>query len=55
MRYSRSFIPTLREDPAEARKNPSHRLLLRGGYVRQIGAGTVGALTWILDFSVEAD
>ena len=39
MRYSRSFIPTLREDPAEARKNPSHRLLLRGGYVRQIGAG----------------
>ncbi len=39
MRYSRSFIPTLREDPAEARKNPSHRLLLRSGYVRQVGAG----------------
>lgn len=39
MRYSKSFIPTLREDPAEARKNPSHRLLLRGGYVRQVGAG----------------
>ena len=38
MRYSRSFIPTLREDPAEAR-NPSHRLLLRAGYVRQVGAG----------------
>lgn len=39
MRYSKSFIPTLREDPAEARKNPSHRLLLRGGYIRQVGAG----------------
>jgi prolyl-tRNA synthetase len=39
MRYARSFIPTLREDPAEARKNPSHRLLLRAGYVRQVGAG----------------
>ncbi len=39
MRYSKSFIPTLREDPAEARKTPSHRLLLRSGYVRQVGAG----------------
>lgn len=39
MRYSRSLIPTLREDPAEAKKNPSHRLLLRAGYVRQVGAG----------------
>jgi len=39
MRYSKSFIPTLREDPAEARKTPSHRLLLRGGYIRQVGAG----------------
>lgn len=26
-----------------------------GVAVKQIGAGTVGALTWILDFSVEAD
>ncbi len=39
MRYSKAFIPTLREDPAEAKKNPSHRLLLRAGYVRQVGAG----------------
>lgn len=39
MRYARCFIPTLREDPAEARKNPSHRLLLRAGYIRQVGAG----------------
>jgi prolyl-tRNA synthetase len=39
MRYAQSLIPTLREDPAEARKTPSHRLLLRAGYVRQVGAG----------------
>jgi prolyl-tRNA synthetase len=31
-------IPTLREDPAEA-DAPSHRLLLRAGYVRQLMAG----------------
>jgi prolyl-tRNA synthetase len=31
-------IPTLRDDPAEAGA-PSHRLLLRGGYIRQLMAG----------------
>ena len=31
-------IPTLRDDPAEAGA-PSHRLLLRAGYVRQLMAG----------------
>jgi prolyl-tRNA synthetase len=31
-------IPTLREDPADA-DAPSHRLLLRAGYVRQLMAG----------------
>lgn len=39
MRYTRAFFPTLREDPAEAKKTPSHRLLLRAGYIRQVGAG----------------
>ena len=38
MRWSQMFIPTLREDPADAGA-PSHRLLLRGGYVRQLMAG----------------
>ncbi len=38
MRWSQLFIPTLREDPAEA-ETPSHRLLLRAGYVRQVAAG----------------
>ena len=38
MRLSRSFVPTLREDPAEA-EIASHRLLLRGGFVRQVMSG----------------
>ena len=38
MRWSQLFIPTLREDPADA-EVPSHRLLLRAGYIRQLAAG----------------
>ncbi|GAA1871771.1 proline--tRNA ligase [Actinomadura bangladeshensis] len=38
MRWSQMFVPTLREDPAEA-DAPSHRLLLRAGFVRQLAAG----------------
>jgi prolyl-tRNA synthetase len=38
MRWSQMHIPTLREDPADAGA-PSHRLLLRAGYVRQLMAG----------------
>ena len=38
MRLSRSFVPTLRDDPAEA-EIASHRLLLRAGFVRQVAAG----------------
>ncbi len=38
MRFSRLFIPTLREDPSEA-EAASHRLLMRAGYVRQLAAG----------------
>jgi prolyl-tRNA synthetase len=38
MRWSQMHIPTLREDPADAGA-PSHRLLLRGGFIRQIQAG----------------
>ncbi len=38
MRLSRSFVPTLRDDPAEA-EIASHRLLLRAGFVRQLAAG----------------
>lgn len=38
MLWSKLFIPTLRDDPAEA-EAPSHRLLLRAGYIRQAAAG----------------
>jgi prolyl-tRNA synthetase len=38
MRWSKMHIPTLRDDPADAGA-PSHRLLLRGGYIRQLMAG----------------
>jgi len=38
MRASKLFLPTLRDDPAEA-EAASHRLLLRGGFIRPVGAG----------------
>ncbi len=38
MLWSKLFIPTLREVPAEA-EVASHRLLLRAGYIRQLAAG----------------
>ncbi len=38
MRMSRSFSTTLREVPADA-EIPSHQLLLRAGFIRQLGAG----------------
>jgi prolyl-tRNA synthetase len=38
MLWSKLFIPTLREDPADA-EVASHRLMVRGGYVRQLSAG----------------
>lgn len=38
MRWSQLYVPTLREDPADA-EAVSHRLLVRGGFVRQLMAG----------------
>ena len=38
MHWSKLFIPTLREAPAEA-EVVSHQLLLRAGYIRQLAAG----------------
>lgn len=38
MRWSQYFIPTLREDPADA-DVISHKLLLRAGLIRQLGSG----------------
>jgi prolyl-tRNA synthetase len=38
LRLSTLFLRTLREDPADA-EVPSHRLLVRAGYVRRVAAG----------------
>ena len=38
MRWSQFFIPTLREDPADA-EVASHKLLVRAGLIRQLGSG----------------
>ncbi|MBV9265966.1 MAG: hypothetical protein JO061_07350 [Acidobacteriaceae bacterium] len=43
MRWSSSFIPTLREPPAEA-ETAGHALLLRAGYIRQLDPGAYAHL-----------
>ncbi len=43
MRLSQLFFATLRDDPADA-EMPSHRLLLRAGYLRQLGSGIYSLL-----------
>ena len=43
MRWSQLFIPTLRDDPADAEAT-SHRLMLRAGLIRQLGAGIYSKL-----------
>jgi prolyl-tRNA synthetase len=39
MRWSQAHIPTLRDAPADA-EAISHKLLVRGGYIRQLAAGS---------------
>ena len=43
LRMSSLFLRTLRDDPADA-EVPSHRLLVRGGYVRRVAPGV---FTWL--------
>ncbi len=43
MRLSQMLFATLREDPAEA-EIPSHKLLVRAGYIRRIGSGVYAYL-----------
>jgi prolyl-tRNA synthetase len=43
MRWSLSYIPTLRETPTDA-EIPSHRLMLRAGLIRKLSAGTYSYL-----------
>jgi prolyl-tRNA synthetase len=42
-RWSQSFIPTLREAPADA-EVASHKFLVRAGYIRQLAAGVYSYL-----------
>jgi prolyl-tRNA synthetase len=43
VRWSKAFIPTLRDDPADA-EAVSHQLLVRAGFVRQLMAGVYSLL-----------
>src|SRR5437667_2639654 len=38
MRWSQTFVPTLKETPADA-EIPSHKLLLRAGLIRKLTGG----------------
>ena len=38
MRYSKLFLPTLKEDPADA-EVISHKLMVRAGMIRKVAAG----------------
>lgn len=53
-RASQLFLPTLRDDPAEA-EAVSHKLLARGGFIRQVAAGlwTFLPLGWRVHRKVE--
>jgi len=43
VRWSRAFIPTLRDDPADA-EAASHKLLVRAGFARQLMSGVYSLL-----------
>ncbi len=53
-RASQLFLPTLRDDPADA-EAVSHKLLVRGGFIRQVSAGiwTQMPLGWRVHRKVE--
>src|SRR6266849_4727670 len=53
-RASQLFLPTLRDDPADA-EAVSHKLLVRGGYMRQVSAGvwTFMPLGWRVHRKIE--
>src|SRR5712691_6832887 len=53
-RASQLFVPTLRDDPADA-EAASHKLLVRGGFIRQVSAGlwTFMPLGWRVHRKIE--
>src|SRR6266699_1471461 len=54
VRASQRFVPTLRDAPADA-EAVSHKLLVRGGYIRQVSAGvwTFMPLGWRVHRKIE--
>ena len=54
VRASELFLPTLRDDPADA-EAVSHKLLVRGGFIRQVSAGlwTFMTLGWRVHRKIE--
>src|SRR5215212_4695679 len=54
-RASQLFVPTLRDDPADA-EAASHKLLVRGGYIRQVTTGVWSFLPlgWRVHRKIEA-
>jgi prolyl-tRNA synthetase len=54
VRASQLFVPTLRDAPAEA-EAVNHKLLVRGGFVRQVSAGiwTFTPLGWLVHRKIE--
>ncbi len=46
MRQSNFFMPTLKEAPADA-VAASHKIMIRGGYIRQVTAGVYSYLSLI--------
>ncbi len=55
MRYSQALIPTRKENPVDA-ELPSHRLMMRAGYIEQLTAGiyTLMPLAWRSVQKIEA-
>jgi prolyl-tRNA synthetase len=53
-RASQLFLPTLRDAPADA-EAASHKLLVRGGFIRQVSAGiwTFTPLGWLVHRKIE--
>jgi prolyl-tRNA synthetase len=53
-RASQLFLPTLRDAPAEA-EAANHKLLVRGGFIRQVSAGiwTFTPLGWLVHRKIE--
>src|SRR5204862_7949207 len=53
-RASQLFLPTLRDDPADA-EAVSHKLLVRGGFIRQVAGGlwTFLPLGWRVHRKIE--